>query len=54
MADRSRDRARDLVARLAARATALREREIIAPVLPGARVRTRLDGLVYEFSATRP
>ncbi len=54
MADRSRDRARDLVAKLAARATALREREIIAPVLPGAKVRTRLDGLVYEFSATRP
>jgi hypothetical protein len=42
-------KARDLVARLNRDAAALRERQILAPVLPGGRVRTRLDGLVYEF-----
>jgi hypothetical protein len=41
--------ARALVARLNARAFAVRDRLILAPVLPGGRVRTRLDGLIHEF-----
>ena len=41
--------ARALIARLSAEAAALREREILAPALPGTRIRTRLGGLVYEF-----
>jgi hypothetical protein len=40
---------RDLVARLSRDAGALCEREILAPLLPGGRVRARLDGLVYAF-----
>jgi hypothetical protein len=41
--------ARALVAKLAARAKALQGREVLAPLLPGGRIRTRLGGLVYEF-----
>src|SRR5262245_1694022 len=41
--------ARALVAKLAARAKALQGREVVAPLLPGGRIRTRLGGLVYEF-----
>jgi hypothetical protein len=44
--------ARELVARLNRQAAALREHEIVAPLLPGGRIRTRLDGIVYEFSPT--
>lgn len=40
---------RALVARLGREGRALREREILAPLLPGGRVRARLGGLVYEF-----
>jgi hypothetical protein len=41
--------ARALVARLAAQGKALQGREILAPLLPGGRIRTRLGKLVYEF-----
>jgi hypothetical protein len=41
--------ARALVEKLNKQSAALREHEILAPVLPGGRIRTRLDGLVYEF-----
>jgi hypothetical protein len=44
---------RELVARLSEQGRALRERTLLAPLIPGARIRTRLDGLVYEFSSTR-
>ncbi|MBO0783254.1 MAG: hypothetical protein J2P37_30945 [Ktedonobacteraceae bacterium] len=41
--------ARELVARLSQQSQALLRREIIAPLLPGGRIRTRLEGIVYEF-----
>lgn len=41
--------ARSLVARLSKEGAALREREIIAPLLPGGRIRTRVSGMVHEF-----
>ncbi len=41
--------ARALVARLGRQEEALRERVILAPLLPGGRIRTRLAGLVCEF-----
>lgn len=41
--------ARALVARLSRQAVELRGKIIVAPLLPGGHVRTRLDGLVYEF-----
>ena len=44
-----RAEARALVARLSRQAEALRGRELLAPLLPCGRVRTRLGGLVYEF-----
>jgi hypothetical protein len=40
---------RALIARLSQESRQLLEREIIAPLLPGGRIRTRLSGLVYEF-----
>jgi hypothetical protein len=40
---------RALIARLSQESQQLLEREIIAPLLPGGRIRTRLGGLVYEF-----
>ena len=40
---------RALIARLSQESKQLLEREIIAPLLPGGRIRTRLNGLVYEF-----
>ncbi len=40
---------RALIARLNREAEQLREQEIIAPLLVGGRIRTRLRGLVYEF-----
>ncbi|MBX5450373.1 hypothetical protein [Thermogemmatispora sp.] len=38
-----------LVRRLSAAAEHLRQQEIVAPLLPGGRIRTRIEGLVYEF-----
>lgn len=40
---------RSLISKLSKAGQQLLEREIIAPLLPGGRIRTRLDGLVYEF-----
>lgn len=51
--DRGPVGARELVARLAAEGRALLEREILAPCIPGGRIRTRLGGLAYEFRPTR-
>jgi hypothetical protein len=41
--------ARALIARLNQEGASLRERQIIAPLLPKGKIRTRLNGLVYEF-----
>lgn len=41
--------ARAIVARLGREAAALLGRELLAPAVPGGRIRTRLGGLVYEF-----
>src|SRR4051812_28973819 len=41
--------ARALVEKLNKQSAALQEQEILAPLLPGGRIRTRVDGLVYEF-----
>src|SRR5712691_10433731 len=41
--------ARDLVAKLSRESKTLLERELIAPLLPGGKIRTRLGGLIYEF-----
>lgn len=38
-----------LIARLSQKSRQLLEREIVAPLLPRGRIRTRLDGLIYEF-----
>lgn len=40
---------RALISRLSQESKQLLEREIIAPLLPGGRIRTRLNGMVYEF-----
>lgn len=40
---------RALIARLSQEGQQLLTREIIAPLLPGGRIRTRLNGLIYEF-----
>lgn len=40
---------RALIARLSQESQQLLEREGIAPLLPGGRIRTRVSGLVYEF-----
>lgn len=42
---------RTLISRLSQEGKHLLEREIIAPLLPGGRIRTRLGGMVYEFKA---
>lgn len=42
---------RALIARLSQESQRLLEREIIAPLLPGGRIRTRMSGLIYEFKA---
>lgn len=42
---------RALIARLSQESKQLLEREIIAPLLPGGRIRTRVSGLIYEFKA---
>jgi len=41
--------ARALIARLGQQGRDLQERELIAPLLTSGRIRTRLNGLVYEF-----
>lgn len=41
---------RALIARLNQQSRELLQREIIAPLLPGGRIRTRLAGLIYEFT----
>lgn len=41
--------ARDLVARLNKESNALLQREILAPLLPGGKIRTRLGGMIHEF-----
>src|SRR5690348_541587 len=41
--------ARSLVARLSKESQELRQREIIAPLLPGGKIRTRLNGMIHEF-----
>ena len=38
-----------LIARLSQESQQLLTKEVIAPLLPGGRIRTRLSGLVYEF-----
>jgi hypothetical protein len=40
---------RALIARLSQESQQLLHREIIAPLLPGGRIRTRVQGLLYEF-----
>jgi hypothetical protein len=45
--------ARALIARLNKQGKTLLQREIIAPLLPGGRIRTRLGGMVHEFHPTR-
>ncbi len=47
---RSRADARALVARLNQEAAPLQGRKLLAPVLPGGRIRTRLAGLIDEFT----
>ncbi len=42
---------RSLVSRLSAESRQLLAREIIAPLLPGGKIRTRHNGLIYEFKA---
>ncbi len=46
--------ARALIARLAQESRQLLAREIIAPLLPDGRIRTRVSGLVYEFKPREP
>ena len=54
MSDRkSRPDVRARVARLGREGASLLGREILAPALPGGRIRTRLSGLVYEFRLKR-
>ena len=43
---------RALIARLGQESRELLTREIIAPLLPGGRIRTRVSGLVYEFKSS--
>src|SRR5450432_2541827 len=40
---------RSLISRLSQESKQVLEREMIAPLLPGGRIRTRLGGMVYEF-----
>jgi hypothetical protein len=40
---------RSLVSKLSQQSQRLLEREIIAPLLPGGKIRTRIAGMVYEF-----
>lgn len=45
---------RAVVARLGREGAELLDREVLAPLLPGGRIRTRLGGLVYELRPTSP
>ncbi len=47
--DRPRVDARALIAKLSKESAELQRREIIAPLLPGGRIRTRLSGMIHEF-----
>jgi len=49
MAHERRIDPRALIARLQQESQTLLQRDIIAPVIHGSRIRTRLNGLVYEF-----
>lgn len=40
---------RSLVAKLSQDGRGLLQREIVAPILPGGKIRTQLNGMVYEF-----
>src|SRR5947207_6837557 len=40
---------RDLIARLSKESNELLQRDIIAPLLPGGKIRTRLGGMIHEF-----
>ncbi len=44
--------ARALIARLNKESNTLLQREIVAPLLPGGRIRTRLGGMIHEFRPT--
>ncbi|MBI3968755.1 MAG: hypothetical protein HY329_24225 [Chloroflexi bacterium] len=46
--------ARDLVGRLGAASAELLRREILAPLVLGGRIRTRVGGLVYELRSVAP
>jgi hypothetical protein len=46
---KSRVDARALIARLNKESDILQRREIIAPLLPGGRIRTRIGGMIHEF-----
>ena len=46
--------ARGLIARLSREAAELRARLVLAPLLPGGKIRTRVSGLIYELRPTRP
>lgn len=41
--------ARAIVARLTKESAELLKRELVAPLLPGGKIRTRLGGMIYEF-----
>jgi hypothetical protein len=43
-----------LIARLQRESQQLRQREIIAPLLPKGRIRTRISGLIHEFRVREP
>ena len=50
----TKSEARALVARLSRETATLRDRLILAPLLPGGRIRTRIQGLVQEFRVREP
>lgn len=45
--------ARALIGRLNRESKALLQREIVAPLLPGGHIQTRIGGMIHEFRATR-
>lgn len=49
MTKESKPDPRAIVARLSKESSALLQRELIAPLLPGGKIRTRLGGMIYEF-----
>jgi hypothetical protein len=54
MSKSKKPNAHELVARLNQQAAALRDQTIVAPVLRGGKIRSRLSGVIYEFKLTRP